>query len=60
MFFVFFWIAVTVVGYGTEDDNTDYWLIRNSWSSNWADHGYFKVERNNFCGMYFIMWTADV
>ncbi|XP_042910706.1 cathepsin L-like peptidase isoform X2 [Parasteatoda tepidariorum] len=44
--------AVLVVGYGTEDD-TDYWLIRNSWGKSWGDNGYMKLLRNseNLCGI---------
>jgi hypothetical protein len=30
----------------------DYWLIRNSWSTDWGDRGYFKVARQpNDCGI---------
>mmetsp|Transcript_11825 Transcript_11825/g.27183 ORF Transcript_11825/g.27183 Transcript_11825/m.27183 type:complete len:328 (+) Transcript_11825:59-1042(+) len=36
--------AVTAVGWGT-DSGTDYWLIRNSWGSGWADKGYCKFQR---------------
>lgn len=32
--------AVVIVGY---DDVGKYWLVRNSWGSNWNGDGYFKV-----------------
>lgn len=39
--------GVLVVGYGTETDGTDYWLVKNSWSSTWGDVGYVKIARND-------------
>jgi len=38
--------GVLVVGYGTED-NVEYWLVKNSWSESWGDHGYVKIERSD-------------
>lgn len=31
--------AVAVVGYGTDDSNKDYWIVKNSWSSHWCTPG---------------------
>merc|ERR1712232_132895 len=43
--------AVKVVGWGTED-STDYWLVANSWNTNWGLDGFFKIKRgNNACGI---------
>jgi len=48
--------AVVLVGYGL-DGTKGYWLIRNSWGSDWGMHGYIKLSRSttakgaSFCGM---------
>jgi hypothetical protein len=35
--------AVVAAGWGLEKE-LDYWLLRNSWGSFWADQGYFKFR----------------
>lgn len=43
--------AVKMLGWGTED-GTPYWLIANSWNSDWGDNGYFKILRGrDHCGI---------
>ena len=39
--------AVTAVGYGVEEDGSKYWLVRNSWSPTWGEHGYIKLARQD-------------
>ncbi|KAG8301350.1 cathepsin B-like [Homalodisca vitripennis] len=42
--------AVKVIGWGVEK-NVPYWLVANSWNSDWGDHGFFKIKRgNDECG----------
>jgi cathepsin B len=36
--------AVRMIGWGTEN-NVDYWLIANSWDTDWGMDGYFKIVR---------------
>jgi len=43
--------AVKLMGWGTEY-GTDYWLVANSWSTNWGMEGFFKIKRgSNECGI---------
>lgn len=37
--------AVVVTGYGTDEHGTEYYTIRNSWSTYWGDRGYINVAR---------------
>ncbi|XP_075216569.1 cathepsin B-like isoform X2 [Lycorma delicatula] len=42
--------AVKLIGWGKEK-GVKYWLVQNSWNSDWGDKGLFKIIRgNNECG----------
>ncbi|MQL99650.1 hypothetical protein Taro_032374 [Colocasia esculenta] len=48
--------AVTIVGYGTTNDGTKYWILKNSWGESWGQKGYMKILRNHeepggMCGL---------
>ena len=52
--------AVLVVGY-----DEDYWLIKNSWGSNWGDNGYIKVTRTagSNCKVgerVYVLWSSNI
>merc|ERR1712150_173056 len=43
--------AVRMLGWG-EENGTPYWLVANSWNSDWGDMGTFKILRgHNECGI---------
>ncbi|XP_074594643.1 cathepsin B-like [Brevipalpus obovatus] len=43
--------AIRILGWGTEN-GVDYWLVANSWNSDWGDNGYFKIRRGtDECGI---------
>jgi len=43
--------AVKLIGWGVEN-NVPYWLIVNSWNTDWGNQGLFKIKRgNNECGI---------
>ncbi|XVF87353.1 hypothetical protein PTKIN_Ptkin18bG0113200 [Pterospermum kingtungense] len=48
--------AVTIIGYGTSEDGTKYWLIKNSWDKSWGEDGYMRIQRDGgipegLCGL---------
>jgi len=44
--------AIQLVGYGSDPDHGDYWLVRNSWGAFWGEHGYIRLQRESelMCG----------
>lgn len=38
--------AIRIIGWGTEN-GTPYWLVANSWNTDWGNKGFFKILRGH-------------
>ncbi|KAL9289810.1 hypothetical protein ACSQ67_024423 [Phaseolus vulgaris] len=38
--------AVAVIGYGKGRGGSKYWIVKNSWSTEWGEKGYAKMKRD--------------
>ncbi|KAL6560594.1 Senescence-specific cysteine protease sag12 [Orobanche gracilis] len=47
--------VVTIVGYGRDDNDTKYWILKNSWGSGWREEVFMRllrdVDEEGLCGI---------
>ena len=39
--------AVEIVDYGTTDTGIDFYVVKNSWDTDWGENGYFRIKRGD-------------
>lgn len=53
--------AVLLVGYGTDANGQQYWLVKNSWGTGWGESGYIRIAKSStngagICGL--LQWSS--
>lgn len=47
--------AVAAVGYGVDGDGSKYWIVKNSWGTDWGEAGYIRMAKDagpeGLCGI---------
>ena len=54
--------AVLLVGYGSDEDLGEFWIIQNSWGRDWGENGFARIVRNSVfnCGVASAAYYARV
>lgn len=50
--------SMVLVGHGRED-NDEYWLFRNSYSSRWGEQGHYKLSKKAECSKWSLFYTLE-
>jgi C1A family cysteine protease len=37
--------SMLIIGFGTDSQGGDFWLVQNSWGTQWGQQGFAKISR---------------
>jgi cathepsin B len=49
--------VIKLIGWGTSDDGSEYWVAANSWGTKWGEDGFFKIAFGE-CRIEERMWSG--
>lgn len=51
--------CAVIIGYGTNENSEDYWLIMNSHGPSWGFSGYGRITRSKICNQDVTIYSAE-